>query len=105
MQLLLQYFILVPILGLMAALFVPRKKERLLSGIALTTVGAHLAGLLFFTINWLMEGRLTLDIKQLTVYQTEGFEFFIGFFFDRTSAKTAVVLSKKKPMKNSKPSV
>ncbi len=91
MQHLLQFFITIPILGLVAALFVPRKKEKWLSGIALATVGLHLAGLIFFTVNWLMEGRPTLDIKQLTVHKSADFEFFIGFLFDKTTAVFALV--------------
>lgn len=91
MQHLLHFFVTLPIIGLLAALFIPRKKEPQLSGIALATSGAHLAGILFFTIKWMLEGRKNLDIKQLTVYQTDGFEFFIGFFFDEITAVFAVV--------------
>lgn len=86
----LPFFVLLPLLGFLASLFVPQKKERVLSAIANGSIGLHLAGLLAFTVFWVMSGTPTLDAKYLTLYQTADFEFFIDFSFDRITAVFAL---------------
>ena len=84
-------FVLLPLLGFLASLFVAQKKEGVLSAIATGSIGLHLAGLLAFTVFWMMSGTPTLDAKYLTLYQTVDFEFFIDFTFDRITAVFALV--------------
>ena len=83
---LLQLFILLPLVGFFASMFVPRKKERPISGIAIATVGLHLLGMLIFIGLWIAGGVQTLDIKHIVLYKTSSFEFFIDFYFDITTA-------------------
>ncbi len=87
----LPFFVLLPLLGFLASLFVPQKNERVLSTIAHGSIGLHLAGLLAFTGFWATSGFPTLDAKYLTLYQTADFEFFIDFTFDRITAVFALV--------------
>ncbi|MCC6462160.1 MAG: hypothetical protein IT260_16960 [Saprospiraceae bacterium] len=87
----LQFFILWPLAGFLLSLWVPRKKERLLSGIAIGTVGAQVLGALVFAGWWWLNGRPTLDIKQVVLYQSPEFEFYIDFYFDNITAVFAVV--------------
>ena len=44
----LPFFILLPLFGFLASLLVSRKRERVLSGIALAVVGLHLLGTVAF---------------------------------------------------------
>jgi NADH-quinone oxidoreductase subunit L len=91
MSLLLQYFILVPLIGFLASLLVPRKNEKLLSGMAIGIVAVQLAGVAAFIASWLLAGFTPLDIKQVVLYKSPGFEFFIDFYFDATTAVFALV--------------
>lgn len=86
----LPFFILLPFLGFFAGLLVPRKKENILSAIALTAIGAQLAGTVIFIGSWMLNGSPTLDIKQVVLYHSHDFEFFIDFYFDRVTAVFAL---------------
>ncbi|MBC7862262.1 MAG: hypothetical protein IAF38_04755 [Bacteroidia bacterium] len=86
MKELLQFFILLPLLGFFISLLIPRKKETLISRIVFFTAGIHLLGSFAFFVYWLIIGHPTLDIKQLVVYKTDHFEFFIDLFFDKITA-------------------
>ncbi|MEJ7738795.1 MAG: proton-conducting transporter membrane subunit [Chitinophagaceae bacterium] len=87
----LQLFILLPLAGFFISLLVPRKKESIISWIALGTVGAQLAGISVFAVLWLVNNHPILDIKHIVLYKTTGFEIFIDFFFDKVTAVFAFV--------------
>lgn len=91
MQLLLQLFIWVPVLGFVATLLIPRKQEPLISGIAIAATGVQLGAVVAFITGWIREGMPVLDVKQLTLYQSPDFEFFIDFLFDKTTAVFALI--------------
>lgn len=91
MAYILQLFILLPLMGFLAAMLTPRKKEKALSGIAITITGIHLAGILTFVVFWLMNDHPVLDIKHIVLYKSVSFEFFIDFYFDKTTAVFAAV--------------
>jgi NADH-quinone oxidoreductase subunit L len=88
---LLQLFILLPLLGFFSAMLVPKRRERIISSIAITTIAIHLAGFVAFVLFWLAEGYMTLDIKHIVLYKSAAFEFFIDFYFDHITAVYAFV--------------
>ncbi len=83
MTFLLQFFILLPILGFAISLIIPDKKEDLLSWGAFTTVGLHLLAATVFVVYWLLQGHETLNLKDIVIYQTTDYSFFIDFYFDK----------------------
>lgn len=83
MTTLLQLFIFLPIAGFLVSLLIPAKKESLLSWTAFSTVGLHLAAATVFTVFWFLNGRQTLNLKDIVVYQSKDYEFFIDFCFDK----------------------
>ena len=87
----LQLFVLIPLLAFLVSMVVYRRREKLISGIAITTTGIHLSGCVIFIIYWIVLGFPTLDIKHIVLYRSPEFEFFIDFYFDKTSAVFAVV--------------
>ena len=87
----LQLFVLLPLLAFLLSLVVFRRREKLISGIAISTTGIHLAGCLIFIIYWIIQGSAILDIKHIVLYKSTEFEFFIDFYFDKTSAVFAIV--------------
>lgn len=87
---LLQLFILLPLAGFLTSLLIPRKKERIMSALAIGTIGLHLAGILFFILYWLTNDHPVLDIKHAVLFSTANFEIFIDFYFDKITAAYAV---------------
>lgn len=81
-----QLFILIPLLGFIISLLLPGKKEALISWTAFSVVGLHLLSFLIFLLFWLLNGYPTLDLKEIVLFKTNGYEFFIDFFFDKITA-------------------
>jgi len=86
MAYLLQFFILLPIVGYGISLIIPKNKEDFISWNAFTTVGAHLILFQIFLVYWLFNGYPTLDYKELVLFTTTDYEFFIDFYFDKITA-------------------
>ena len=91
MSQLLQLFIWLPLFGFMISMLIPRKKEFILSGIAISTIGIHLMGILILVVFWLMNSSPPLDIKHIVLFETEDIEIFIDFYFDKITAVFAVI--------------
>ncbi|NID12529.1 proton-conducting transporter transmembrane domain-containing protein [Fibrivirga algicola] len=83
---LLPLFPLLPLIGFLLSLLIPAKRESLISLIAFLTAGLHLLGALTFIGFWLVNGAPTLDLKEIVLFQSRGYEFFIDFDFDRITA-------------------
>ncbi len=88
---LLNYFIIMPLLAYLVSLMVPRKNEALMSGIAFTSIGIHLVSFIVFFVLWINNGHPTLNLKDLVVYKSTGYEFFIDFCFDKITAVYVLV--------------
>jgi len=86
MNLLLQLFIFIPLAGFIISLFIPAKKEGIISWIAFFTAGLHLISFLIFFFLWYQNRFVTIDLKDFVVYKTEGYEFYIDFYFDKVTA-------------------
>src|SRR5687767_7395906 len=91
MSQLLQLFIWIPLSAFLISLLIPRKKESIISGIAVTAIGIHLMGIIALTIFWVVEKNPTLDIKHIVLFKTGDIEIFIDFYFDMITAVFAVV--------------
>ncbi|MEY4929686.1 MAG: hypothetical protein RI909_410 [Bacteroidota bacterium] len=86
MAYLLQFFILLPIVGYGISLIIPKNKEDIISWNAFLTVGAHLILFQIFLVYWLINGYPTLDYKELVLFTTTDYQFFIDFYFDKITA-------------------
>ena len=86
MEHILQYFLLVPLLGFLLSIFLPEKNEKLISGIAFGTVFIQFVGLVVFIGFWIFNGSEDLNLKKITLLKTEHYEFFIDFYFDKIGA-------------------
>ncbi len=86
MDLFLPLFVLVPLLGFVLSLAVPRRHELLISRVAFTTAGIQLALVLGFTGWWMLNGHPVLNVKEIVLYSTEGYEFFLDLYFDKITA-------------------
>src|SRR5687768_195502 len=86
MTLLLEFFILIPFIGFVMSLLIPRKSENFISWNAVFTVALHLGLSIIFLILWLLENHPTLNLKDIVLFKTTGYEFFIDFYFDKITA-------------------
>jgi NADH:ubiquinone oxidoreductase subunit 5 (subunit L)/multisubunit Na+/H+ antiporter MnhA subunit len=86
MTLALKLFIVIPLAGFILSLLVPQRKESVLSWVVLVTVGLHLAMFVTFTGYWAFNGAPTLNLKEIVLLKTAGYEFFIDFYFDKITA-------------------
>jgi NADH-quinone oxidoreductase subunit L len=82
MNLLLNLFIFIPLLGFIINLFLP-KKENLISGAVFLTIGTHFLCFLIFCVFWMINDHQTLNIKDIVLIKTSGYEFYIDFYFDK----------------------
>lgn len=83
MQTLIQYFVLLPLVGFIINILLPRKNETLISRLSIYTIGLHLVSVIGFVAYWLINGHPTIDFKNIIVYKSTGYEFFIDFCFDK----------------------
>jgi len=84
-------FTLLPLTAFLLSLVVPKRAEKLIAGIAMGTTGLHALAVISFTAFWIYDGHETLDVKQLSVYRSQAFEFFFSFYFDKITATFAIV--------------
>ena len=94
MTLLLQYFILLPLIAFLLGLIMPRKNERVLSGLAITTAGLHLLAVIAFIVYWLLNGTPILDSRHITFFKSGRIDIIIDFYFDKATAVDAVTGSR-----------
>ena len=83
---LLQFFILFPLLGFTISLIIPKNNESIISWNAFSTVLFHLVGTVLFIIYWFVQGCPDVNLKEITILQTEHYEFFVDFYFDNITA-------------------
>lgn len=82
----LQFFVWLPVLGFFVSICLPARKERWISGTTFAMAGMHLVVSVFFILYWIILGCPEVNIKEIVVYSTKNYEFYIDFFFDKTTA-------------------
>lgn len=88
---LLPFFCLLPLLGYVVSLLIPGREEDLISTAAFSTVGLHLLGAVIFLGLWLYHGHHVLNLKEIVLYETTGYSFFVDFYFDKITATYLIV--------------
>ncbi len=86
MEEILPIYVLIPFFGFLLSLLMPAKKEGWISKTAFITVGVHFNLALLFCIYWIYSGMPTLSIKELVLYSSPGYEFFLDLYFDEVTA-------------------
>lgn len=86
LDLVINLFILLPLLGFIVSLAIPAKREILLSRIAFLTAGINLLAFLIFLIFWAKEGFAELNVKDIYLYKSPGSDFLLDFYFDKVTA-------------------
>ncbi|TAE28586.1 MAG: hypothetical protein EAZ92_08105 [Candidatus Kapaibacterium sp.] len=84
-------FLLIPLLGFVISLIIPQRKEHLLSQVAYGTAALNFACFLVFAAFWLAAGHPVLNVKDIVLYRTGGYEFLIDIYFDSVTAVYMIV--------------
>lgn len=91
MEILLPLFILIPLSAFVISLVLPSRAEGALSKTAFIAAGVQVLFTACFTLAWLIQGQVDLNVKEVVVYRSPGYEFFIDLYFDRVSAHFLLV--------------
>ena len=78
-------FVITPCLGFLLSLFIPKKNE---NGIARTVFYAVLINFItvvLYDIFWIYQGFPVIDERDLLIYSSENYSFFIDFYWDKIS--------------------
>jgi NADH:ubiquinone oxidoreductase subunit 5 (subunit L)/multisubunit Na+/H+ antiporter MnhA subunit len=81
-----EFFVLLPLFGFLISLVLPEKNETLLSRWSFVIIGIHMITFQAFLIYWLVQGHPASDFKDLVLYSSPDYEFFIDFYFDSITA-------------------
>lgn len=86
MNVFLPYLVLIPIVGFLTVLTLPAKHERLISGLSLLFISAHMLLGQICTFLWLIGNSKTLNFSGPSLISSGGFDFFISLYYDKVSA-------------------
>lgn len=87
----LPFFIILPLLGFIVSLLIPKHKEVTLSRVAVSVASSQLFAALIYVALWLYGSAAMINVKEIVIYKTDGYEFFIDLFFDRVTAVYLIV--------------
>jgi len=86
MTTILHILVVLPIAGFILSLLIPREHENTISRVSFFTVGLHLAIAMAFIVYWIYNGAPRIDQKDVALFQTSSYEFFLDFSFDKIAA-------------------
>ena len=86
MENLLPLFLLIPLMGLIISLVFPENKEKPISSTIIIAMGTYVLFATAFILIWLWKGDDYLNIKEISLYKSGDYNFFIDFYFDKISA-------------------
>jgi len=81
-----QFFLWLPLVSYILSLIPGKHHEKTISWGTFTSVLLHLTFAIVFLVIWGIDGFNNLSHREWVLYQTEGYMFYIDFFFDRTTA-------------------
>lgn len=91
MKNLLPLYVFIPLIGFFVSLLFKRTQEKLLTTVALMTVGIHLLLVFAGVLAWLKAGSATQHLPFWLLFAHESFRFSLHFYFDHITAIFAVV--------------
>jgi NADH-quinone oxidoreductase subunit L len=91
MMMLLHSLMVLPVFAFILNIVIPRRYEAWVSCAAFTTVGLHLVLVVAFIAIWLLNSYPVINVKEIVLWKSPGYEFFIDFYFDRTTAVYVLV--------------
>lgn len=84
-------FFVIPFIGYLVSVSLNKKREYQIAFSAIITSGLQLIATIIIGAKWLLSGRKTINIKQVTLLRTPDFDFYIDFIFDINSLVFLIV--------------
>ncbi len=88
---LVHFFILIPLIGFIINILISKQNENAISKVAIITLGLHFIAAIAFIGYWLINGFPTHNVKDIVLFKSDGYEFFIDFCFDKITATYLLV--------------
>jgi len=79
-------FLIIPFVGFLISVFLPKRNETLLSWTAFTTAALQNVLSILFITYWALKGGHPINIKEFVIYRMDDYEFFIDLYFDHITA-------------------
>lgn len=86
MQTFIPLFLIIPLIGFVASLWIPERFEKWISNTAFFTVLFQFFTLLIFVFFWLSKDAIPMETKVFSVFESVHYHFYIDFYFDVLSA-------------------
>lgn len=83
---LLTALVLIPVIGWLGCVLVPKKRERTIFSIAIAAILLELVTFLVLGYRWLSEGASPVSTSLGALYESHHYTFSLEFYFDRISA-------------------
>ena len=78
-------FILIPAIGFLLSLVIPKKNENALAWTVFAAVLVNFVIAVCYDVLWIYQGSNVIDERDLLLYHSEHYEFFIDFYWDKIS--------------------
>ena len=86
-----ELLLLWPFLSFFISLVLPGDNEKVISRFTFGVVGFHLLALTIFIFVWMLEGFTAINLKEISLYNSNKLNFFIDFYFDNVTAVYGLV--------------
>jgi NADH-quinone oxidoreductase subunit L len=83
---LIELFVLIPLLGFLVCLCIPKKQERIIANTAFFSIFADFMLFIYFCVLWGRQGFTNIAEHGITIYESANYTFALEFFFDLTGA-------------------
>jgi NADH:ubiquinone oxidoreductase subunit 5 (subunit L)/multisubunit Na+/H+ antiporter MnhA subunit len=77
--------VLLPLLGFAVTLLIPQKQEKLIARNTVLFIILHFLTLCVLGFFWVKNGFEVINLKEITLFKSVGYEFYIDFYFDEAS--------------------
>lgn len=86
MEALIPLFLVLPLLGFLLSVCIPKHNEKVISWLSFSTVGLHFALAIVFILIWFFQSHDSINVKEFSIYKSTGYDFYIDFYFDKITA-------------------
>ena len=76
-------FVILPLIGFLITLVLPKDKEKLIANTAILITTFHLISTFIFITYWIINHFSHYNISELVLYQSKNYKFVIDFLFDK----------------------
>lgn len=85
-EVLISCFILIPLFSLLVSLLIPGNREHALARVGILSSLINLVLFLMLLLAWAINGFEPINLKEITIYKSLDYEFFIDLYFDKVTA-------------------